>query len=203
MMPGILTSPVSVPPGLPGLAGDHGELGEKGDAGIPGNPGKVGPKGPAGPKGSPGALGGPGQKGESGDYKATQKVAFSALRTINSILRKDQVVRFDRSITNVNNNYEPRSGKFTCQVPGLYYFTFHASSRGNLCVNLIRSQDQAQKVVTFCDYVHNTFQVTTGGVVLKLGLGEQVYLQATERNSLVGMEGANSIFSGFLLFPDA
>ncbi|XP_062963156.1 complement C1q subcomponent subunit B [Cynocephalus volans] len=188
--------------GLPGLAGDHGEFGQKGDPGIPGNPGKVGPKGPSGPKGTPGPTGTPGPKGESGDYKATQKIAFSATRTMLSSLRQNQTIRFDRVITNVNNNYEPRSGKFNCKVSGLYYFTYHASSRGNLCVNLIRSQEQPQKVVTFCDYAHNTFQVTTGGVVLKLNQGESVYLQATDKNSLLGIESANSIFSGFLLFPD-
>ncbi|OBS60548.1 hypothetical protein A6R68_08315 [Neotoma lepida] len=190
--------------GLPGLAGDHGEFGEKGDPGIPGIPGKVGPKGPVGPKGAPGPPGPPGSKGDSGDYKATQKVAFSALRTINNPLRRDQAIRFEKVITNVNGNYEPRSGKFTCKVPGLYYFTYHASSRGNLCVNLVRGRDRdrMQKVVTFCDYAQNTFQVTTGGVVLKLGQDEVVHLQATDKNSLLGVEGANSIFTGFLLFPD-
>ncbi|XP_006883609.1 PREDICTED: complement C1q subcomponent subunit B [Elephantulus edwardii] len=188
--------------GLPGLAGDHGEFGEKGDPGTPGNPGKVGPKGPIGPKGSPGLPGFRGQKGESGDYKATQKIAFSAKRNTNSPLRRDQAIRFEQVITNENNNYEPRNGKFTCRVPGLYYFTYHASSRGNLCVNLVRGRERLQKVVTFCDYAQNTFQVATGGVVLKLEQGENVYLQATDKNSLLGMEGANSIFSGFLLFPD-
>ncbi|KAM6172551.1 complement C1q subcomponent subunit B [Erethizon dorsatum] len=188
--------------GSPGLAGDHGEFGEKGDPGIPGNPGKVGPKGPIGPKGAPGIPGGPGPKGESGDYKATQKVAFSALKTLNTPIRQKQAIRFDNVITNVNGNYEPRSGKFTCKVPGLYYFTYHASSRGNLCVNLVQGRENPKKVVTFCDYVRNTFQVTTGGVVLKLEQEEMVYLEATNQNSMLGMEGANSIFSGFLLFPD-
>lgn len=157
-----------------------------------------------GPKGSPGLPGVPGPKGESGDYKATQKIAFSATRTINVPLRKDQVIRFDHVITNANNNYESRSGKFTCRVPGLYYFTYHASSRGNLCVNLMRGRDRdnTRKVVTFCDYVQSTFQVTTGGIVLKLEQGENVFLQATDKNSLLGIEGANSIFSGFLLFPN-
>lgn len=155
-----------------------------------------------GPKGSPGPPGAPGPKGESGDYKATQKIAFSAKRTINTVLRKDQTIRFDQVITNANNNFESRSGKFTCKVPGLYYFTYHASSRGNLCVNLVRGREQVQKVATFCDYTQNTFQVTMGSMVLKLEQGESVFLQATEKNALLGVDGANSIFSGFLLFPD-
>uniref|UniRef100_A0A8C0ZQL8 C1q domain-containing protein n=1 Tax=Castor canadensis TaxID=51338 RepID=A0A8C0ZQL8_CASCN len=131
--------------GLPGLAGDHGEFGEKGDPGIPGNPGKVGPKGPVGPKGSPGPPGLSGPKGESGDYKATQKIAFSAMRNTNIPLRQNQAIRFESIITNENNNYEPRSGKFTCRVPGLYYFTYHASSRGNLCVILVRGRTACRR----------------------------------------------------------
>ncbi|XP_004592441.2 complement C1q subcomponent subunit B [Ochotona princeps] len=189
--------------GLPGLAGDHGEFGEKGDPGSPGNPGKVGPKGPVGPKGVPGAPGAPGPKGESGDYKATQKIVFSVLKTTATPVRRDLPVRFEHTITNENNNYYSRSGKFTCTVPGLYYFTYHASSRGNLCVGIFRGREKPQKVLTFCDYSINTFQVTTGGVVLKLEMGESVHLQTNDKNSLLAMEGANSIFSGFLLFPDA
>lgn len=188
--------------GPPGLAGDHGEFGEKGDPGIPGNPGKVGPKGPVGPRGAPGLPGLPGPKGESGDYKATQKVAFSALKTLNTPVRAKQAIRFDSVLTNMNGSYEPRNGKFTCRVPGLYYFTYHASSRGNLCVNIMRGREQPKKVVTFCDYVQNAFQVATGSVVLKLDRDEMVYLEGTNQNSLLGREGANSIFSGFLLFPD-
>uniref|UniRef100_A0A8D1G1D2 C1q domain-containing protein n=1 Tax=Sus scrofa TaxID=9823 RepID=A0A8D1G1D2_PIG len=200
---GPLTSLVSTFPGLPGQVRDHNEVGEKGDPGIPGIPGKVGPKGPIGPKGTPGPPGARGPKGESGDYKATQKIAFSAKRTINTHLRPDQAIRFDQVITNANENYESRSGKFTCKVPGLYYFTYHASSRGNLCVNLMCGREQVRKVVTFCDQVQNTFQVTTGSIVLKLEVEETVFLQATEKSSLLGIDGANTIFSGFLLFPDA
>lgn len=105
-------------------------------------------------------------------------------------------------ITNANENYQARSSKFTCKVPGLYFFIYHASSRGQLCVDLMRGRAEPQKVVTFCDYVQNTFQVTTGSIVLKLEKDETVFLQATEKNALVGIEGANSIFSGFMLFPD-
>lgn len=70
-------------------------------------------------------------------------------------------------------------------------------------MNLMRGREQVRKVVTFCDQVQNTFQVTTGSIVLKLEVEETVFLQATEKSSLLGIDGANTIFSGFLLFPDA
>uniref|UniRef100_A0A8D0HHN4 Complement C1q B chain n=1 Tax=Sphenodon punctatus TaxID=8508 RepID=A0A8D0HHN4_SPHPU len=189
--------------GPPGQVEDYEELGEKGEPGMSGHPGKVGPKGPAGSKGSPGSPGSYGPKGESGDYKTTLKSAFSAARNINTPLRREQPIRFDRIITNENSHYENRYGRFTCQIPGLYYFTYHATSRGNLCIHIKKGHgSRGEKVVGFCDYVYNTYQVTTGGVVLWVDAGESVWLEPTEKNSLVGIEGADSIFSGFLLFPD-
>uniref|UniRef100_K7F218 Complement C1q B chain n=1 Tax=Pelodiscus sinensis TaxID=13735 RepID=K7F218_PELSI len=196
-------SPVPLQTSAPGGAEDQLELGEKGAPGSPGYPGKVGPKGPKGSQGPSGPTGLPGPKGESGDFKATAKSAFSAARTISMLPRREQPVRFDRVIANENGHYENRYGRFTCQVPGLYYFTYHVTSRGSLCLHIKRGKDtKGEKVVTFCDYVHNVYQVTTGGVVLQVQQGESVWLEPTEKNSLVGIEGADSIFSGFLLFPD-
>ncbi|KFP21051.1 Complement C1q subcomponent subunit B, partial [Egretta garzetta] len=125
-------------PGVPGKDGRDGLKGAKGEPGgarsrfwgerrMPGYPGKVGPKGPPGSKGLPGPMGPPGPKGDSGDYKATLKSAFSAARSISTYPRREQPIRFDRIITNVNGHYENRYGRFTCRVPGIYYFTYHVT----------------------------------------------------------------------------
>ncbi|XP_025923200.1 complement C1q subcomponent subunit B [Apteryx rowi] len=190
--------------GPPGHVEDE-EFGEKGEPGAPGYPGKVGPKGPMGSKGAPGPMGPPGPQGDSGDYKATLKSAFSAARMISSLPRREQPIRFDRIITNENGHYENRYGRFTCRIPGIYYFTYHVTSKGNLCINMKKGRggSKGEKVVTFCDYVQNSFQVTTGGVVLKMAAEESVWLEPTEKNSIIGIEGADSIFSGFLIFPEA
>ncbi|XP_074831705.1 complement C1q subcomponent subunit B [Carettochelys insculpta] len=189
--------------GPPGRLEDEMEVGQKGEPGSPGYPGKVGPKGPVGSKGSPGPRGPPGPKGDSEDLKATAKSAFSAARTISMLPRRDQPIRFERILTNENGHYENRYGRFRCQIPGIYYFTYHVTSRGNLCINIMKgSGAKGEKVVTFCDYVSNVYQVTTGGVVLQLQAGENVWLEPTEKNYVVGIEGADSIFSGFLVFPN-
>ncbi|KAM4703223.1 uncharacterized protein WCC33_011829 [Rhinophrynus dorsalis] len=211
-LPGIPGTPG--PDGKDGPDGAKGEVGppgiidgwnpedHKGDPGQRGYPGKVGPKGPLGPPGLPGINGQKGVKGESGGYKTNLQSAFSAKKLFPQFPRKDQPVRFDNVITNKNNHYDPKNGKFTCKIPGIYYFTYHVTSRGNLCLNIMKGIDRGSKVVTFCDQVYNTFQVTTGGVVLKVQKGESVWLEPTEKNSLLGTEGADSIFTGFLLFPD-
>ncbi|XP_060614660.2 complement C1q subcomponent subunit B [Anolis sagrei] len=192
--------------GPPGTVDDYRDVGEPGEPGEPGYPGKVGPRGNTGSKGPPGVPGSRGQKGDSGDSKTSLKSAFSAIRGITLSPRRGQPVRFDQIITNVNRNYETRYGRFKCEIPGLYYFTYHVSSRGNLCLQLKkgRGNERGERVVAFCDFVYNSFQVTTGGVVLRMAQEESVWLEPTEKNSLVGgTEGADSIFSGFLLFPDS
>ncbi|XP_009079902.1 PREDICTED: complement C1q subcomponent subunit B [Acanthisitta chloris] len=191
--------------GPPGLSEHEGDIGQKGEPGEPGHPGKIGPRGFPGPMGLPGIPGLPGLRGDSGDYKATAKSAFSALRSISSYPRANYPVRFERALTNEKSHYESRYGRFVCRVPGIYYFTYHVTSRGNLCLSIIkgRSSSTGEKVVTFCDYVQSSYQITTGGVVLQLAMNESVWLQPTEKNSLVGIEGSDSIFSGFLIFPDA
>ncbi|OXB77338.1 UNVERIFIED_CONTAM: hypothetical protein H355_002330 [Colinus virginianus] len=217
-IPGIPGSPGQ--PGINGRDGENGpkgeqgppghveyeqDIGEKGDPGEPGYPGKVGPRGPPGLRGLPGPMGPPGPQGDTGDYKVTLKSAFSAARTISIFPRREQPIRFDRIITNENRHYENRYGRFTCQLPGIYYFTYHITSKGNLCLRMKKGRggSKGEKVVTFCDFVQSSYQVTTGGVVIRLAANESVWLEPTEKNSVVGIEGADSIFSGFLIFPDA
>uniref|UniRef100_A0A8C5MUZ4 Complement C1q B chain n=1 Tax=Leptobrachium leishanense TaxID=445787 RepID=A0A8C5MUZ4_9ANUR len=205
-------------PGIPGVDGEDGHDGQKGETGSPGifegwnindyigspgmagNPGKVGPKGPTGEKGYQGPPGHKGITGESGDYRKTLLSAFSALRQSVAPVRSNQLVRFDKLAANAGTDFDVRVSKFQCQTPGIYYFTYHASSRGNLCLNIIKGK---AKVVGFCDHVVNAFQVTTGGVVLQLKKDETVWLQTTDKFSLLGTDGADSVFSGFLLFPDS
>ncbi|KFP38867.1 Complement C1q subcomponent subunit B, partial [Chlamydotis macqueenii] len=122
-------------PGQPGSNGRDGQNGPKGERGgaqrrhggqrRPRN--KIGPRGPPGSKGLPGPMGLPGPQGDSGDYKTTLKSAFSAARTLSAYPRREQPIRFDYIITNEKGHYENRYGRFTCQIPGIYYFTYHVT----------------------------------------------------------------------------
>ncbi|XP_067873675.1 complement C1q subcomponent subunit B-like [Heterodontus francisci] len=207
-------------PGMPGALGDNGRdgapgrkgktgpsgstgltghKGHKGEQGFEGTTGKVGPDGETGEKGEKGSMGEKGEKGEVGDHTSTLKSAFSMARSTSNSPRKNEVIKFDKLITNEQRSYSSRSGKFQCQIPGLYYFTYHATSKGSLCVNIMHNRE---KIVGFCDLVHYVFQVSSGGVVLKLQQDDEIHLQTTDSNSMLGVEGADSVFSGFLIFPD-
>uniref|UniRef100_A0A8C9FX59 Complement C1q like 4 n=1 Tax=Pavo cristatus TaxID=9049 RepID=A0A8C9FX59_PAVCR len=118
--------PASPPPFLPGA---KGEPGRKGHAGVRGPPGPPGPRGPPGEPGRPGPPGppGPGPGGYIPSFYSPKIAFYAGLRKPHEGY---EVLRFDDVVTNVGNYYEPSSGKFTCPLPGIYFFTYHVLMRG-------------------------------------------------------------------------
>ncbi|XP_010955696.1 complement C1q subcomponent subunit C [Camelus bactrianus] len=186
-------------PGVPATPGTRGPKGEKGDPGRPGFPGKNGPMGTPGLPGAPGAMGPPGEPGDEGRYKQKHQSVFTVTRETVQFPVAGTLVKFNRVITNPQGDYDTSTGKFTCKVPGLYYFVYHASHTANLCLLLYHNN---VKVTTFCDHMSNTKQVSSGGVLLRLQVGDQVWLGVNDYNGMVGTAGSDSVFSGFLLFTD-
>lgn len=127
----------SIGPPLPTYSA-HGPQGKPGRPGKPGPPGPPGEPGPPGPKGPPGdgvdivrtgilGLGGKGSVSTT-TYNTTPRVAFYAG------LRNPQegydILRFDDVVTNIGGNYEGATGKFTCKIPGTYFFIYNVLMRG-------------------------------------------------------------------------
>ncbi|XP_030058158.1 complement C1q-like protein 3 [Microcaecilia unicolor] len=120
------------------IQGPKGESGRPGKAGPRGPPGEPGPLGPPGQKGDPGRPGLPGPPGAPGlnaagaisaaTYSTVPKIAFYA-----GLKRQHEgyeLLRFDDVVTNLGNHYDPTTGKFTCSIPGIYFFTYHVLMRG-------------------------------------------------------------------------
>ncbi|KFP21050.1 Complement C1q subcomponent subunit A, partial [Egretta garzetta] len=198
--------------GRPGQKGDTGEPGKstqrtgirglKGDAGEPGhpgNPGNQGYHGSQGPPGPPGQPGPKGQKGKAGNILEQPRPAFSASRK--SPRSMGRRVVFDNIITNQENSYSPQTGEFTCRIPGLYYFAYQVVSIGDLCLSITKNEEP---MVSFCD--HNSrdiLQVNSGSSVLSLSKGDRVSVSTDPARSSMIYSGseADSVFSGFMLFP--
>ncbi|XP_078281229.1 uncharacterized protein LOC144607946 [Rhinoraja longicauda] len=178
--------------------GGLGESGDKGDPGIKGPTGKTGRRGPLGFKGDSGIEGVVGEKGKSGDYKSALKSAFSAKKAVYEYPQRDTPIKFTKILSNDQHHYNSRTGKFTCKISGYYYFVYHATSDNNLCVNMNMN---GVTITSFCS--HGEFeQVSSGALVLHLQVNDKVWLAATVYNALMGKENHDSVFSGFLLFPD-
>ncbi|NXT52294.1 C1QA protein, partial [Pluvianellus socialis] len=202
-------------PGLDGRPGQKGDMGEpgksaqrtgikglKGDAGepgLPGIPGNQGHHGLHGPPGLPGQPGPKGTKGKAGNILEQPRPAFSASRK--SPPSKGRTVVFDNIITNQESSYSPQTGEFTCRVPGLYYFAYQVVSSGDLCLSITKN---SENVVSFCDYnSRELLQVNSGSSVLSLATGDRVSVSTDPARGSVIYSGseADSIFSGFMLFP--
>lgn len=122
------------PPGEPGPPGPRGPPGEKGDSGRPGLPGLQLTAGTAGGVGVVG--GGTGGGGDSeGEVTGALSAAFSGPKIAFYVGLKSphegyEVLKFDDVVTNLGNHYDPTTGKFSCQVRGIYFFTYHILMRG-------------------------------------------------------------------------
>ncbi|XDV26814.1 hypothetical protein PO909_030445 [Leuciscus waleckii] len=177
----------------------------RGTKGEPGRSGRIGPRGqpgPPGPPGPPGVIGEPGPPGLPATYSTIPKIAFYAG------LKKQhegyEVLKFDDVVTNLGNHYDPSSGKFTCSIPGIYFFVYHVLMRGgdgtsmwaDLCKNnQVRASAIAQDADQNYDYASNS-------VILHLEPGDEVYIKLDGGKAHGGNNNKYSTFSGFMIYTD-
>ncbi|XP_056149358.1 complement C1q-like protein 3 [Lampris incognitus] len=192
------------PKGEPGRTGRTGPKGSSGQPGPPGPAGPQGERGEAGPKGLPGPPGASGPAGaiSAATYNTVPKIAFYAG------LKKQhegyEVLKFDDVVTNLGNHYDPSTGKFTCSIPGIYFFIYHVLMRGgdgtsmwaDLCKNnQVRASAIAQDADQNYDYASNS-------VVLHLEPGDEIYIKLDGGKAHGGNNNKYSTFSGFMVYAD-
>ncbi|KAM6258738.1 otolin-1 [Spheniscus humboldti] len=190
--------------GKQGEKGEQGSKGEKGDLGPAGVTGPSGPKGVAGSKGgrgAPGKKGSRGAKGARGDTAKLLRSAFSA--GLSKPFPPPNVpIRFDKILYNDQEDYNPSTGKFNCSVPGAYVFAYHLTVRGRPArISLVaRSRKVAKARETLYGQEIDQASFLT---ILKLSAGDQVWLEvARDWNGVYVSAEDDSIFTGFLLYPD-
>ncbi|XP_036891928.1 adiponectin [Sturnira hondurensis] len=190
-------------PGRDGRDGIPGEKGEKGDEGLvgpKGDPGKTGVPGLEGPRGFPGVQG---RNGEPGESAYVHRSAFSVgLET--RVTVPNVPIRFTKIFYNQQNHYDGTTGKFHCNIPGLYYFSYHITVYlKDVKVSLYKN-DKAV-LFTFDQYQDKDLDQASSSVLLHLETGDQVWLQvyeAGEHNGLYADNVNDSTFTGFLLYHD-
>ncbi|XP_051990339.1 complement C1q-like protein 3 [Xyrauchen texanus] len=186
------------------IRGAKGEPGRSGRIGPRGQPGPPGPVGPPGVIGQPGPPGLPGVTGviSAATYSTVPKIAFYAG------LKKQhegyEVLKFDDVVTNLGNHYDPSNGKFTCSIPGIYFFVYHVLMRGgdgtsmwaDLCKNnQVRASAIAQDADQNYDYASNS-------VILHLEPGDEIYIKLDGGKAHGGNNNKYSTFSGFMVYAD-
>ncbi|XP_069735610.1 complement C1q-like protein 4 [Phaenicophaeus curvirostris] len=195
-----VASSSSSPPFLPGA---KGEPGRKGRAGVRGPPGPPGPRGPPGEPGRPGPPGppGPGPGGYIPSFYSPKIAFYAGLRKPHEGY---EVLRFDDVVTNVGNYYEPSSGKFTCPLPGIYFFTYHVLMRGgdgtSMWADLMKNgQVRASAIAQDAD---QNYDYASNSVILHLDVGDEVFVKLDGGKVHGGNTNKYSTFSGFIIYPD-
>lgn len=190
-------------PGRDGRDGTPGEKGEKGDAGLVGPKGETGETGAIGfegPRGFPGAQGRKGEPGESAFvYRSAFSVGLEARVTVPNV-----PIRFTKIFYNQQNHYDSTTGKFHCNIPGLYYFSYHITVYLKDVKVSLYKKDKAV-LFTFDQYQDKNLDQASGSVLLYLASGDQVWLQVYgdgEHNGLYADNVNDSTFTGFLLYHD-
>ncbi|CAG00942.1 unnamed protein product [Tetraodon nigroviridis] len=114
------------------------------------------------------------------------------------------ILRFDDVVTNIGGNYEGATGKFTCKIPGTYFFIYNVLMRGgdgtsmwaDLIKNgLVRASAIAQDQDQSYDYASNS-------VILHLDAGDEVFIKLDGGKAHGGNSNKYSTFSGFILYAD-
>ncbi|KAG9328735.1 hypothetical protein JZ751_010853 [Albula glossodonta] len=206
--PGIPGSPgVHGSPGLPGRDGRDGRdalPAEKGAKGDRGDPGVSGERGYSGDKGAQGEKG---ERGPPGECAVAPKSAFSAKMADNRstlLTVVDNAVPFSQIILNEQGDYNPETGRFTCRVPGVYYFTVHATVyRASLQFDLMKN---GHVTASYFQFYGNWPKPTSlsGGTLLHLVPGDQVWVQMAlgEYSGFYSSSKTDSTFTGFLVYSD-
>lgn len=180
--------------GETGSRGPQGPQGEKGVMGKIGEPGAPGPKGPIG------------STGKAQRSTANQRPAFSVIRNVKNYPSYNTPVTFNAQLTNIQQDFNLQTGKFTCRIPGVYYFVFHSVSEGPLCLRL-KSDSETPASISFCDLNKDSnVGVLSGGAVLKLAQNNHVWIEPFKENSnkISTKSGKGStVFNGFLIFRSA
>ncbi|KAJ8286120.1 hypothetical protein GJAV_G00034770 [Gymnothorax javanicus] len=152
-----------------------------GPQGPPGPPGPPGPEGPAGPPGPPGS-------------RTIQQSAF-AVRLGRNNPEPDTRIKFREPIYNEQGHYSTDTGIFNCSVAGVYQFDFHITFSSQAGSVTLRRNGEV--VINSLITRQRGFSMASGGTIMRLNVGDQVWLQTSQRGNALTAE---SFFSGHVLF---
>ncbi|XP_077987907.1 uncharacterized protein LOC144442434 [Glandiceps talaboti] len=109
---------------------------------------------------------------------ASSKCAFSVARS-KSLLGNNlspQNITFDFKLANKGKYFDMRSGVFTCQIPGIYYFSFTMRSYDNKTIGVTLLKNGEAQVSMSTDPSERKV-MQTQSVMLQLDEADQVWLQ--------------------------
>ncbi|XP_077981046.1 complement C1q tumor necrosis factor-related protein 1-like [Glandiceps talaboti] len=192
-------------PGIPGTKGDIGEKGSDGRNGSQGTRGIQGPRGSTGLKGVKGERGLKGQKGGQNNYLSWPvfSVASSSAQDGQSYYK---TLTYDYTYTNIGSDMNIATGVFTCQIPGVYFFTFTTFKPPNKYLAAQIMVNNVGKARIFAD--NKDWQgMQSQSLSISLNAGNTVWVRIDKRSDyrndvqLFSNDKRHTTFSGHLVRP--
>lgn len=156
--------------------------------------------------GDRGELGERGERGKEGECAVAPKSAFSAKlsESITTPLPVGEAVRFNKVTLNEQGDYNLDTGRFTCKIPGVYYFAVHATVyRASLQFDLMKNGHITASYFQFYGNWPKPASLS-GSSLLHLAPGDQVWVQVAlgEYSGFYSSSKTDSTFTGFLVYSD-
>ncbi|XP_021374683.1 protein HP-25 homolog 1-like [Mizuhopecten yessoensis] len=94
----------------------------------------------------------------------------------------DQIIKFDAAEVNIGNQYNPTTGVFTCDIPGLYVFHLTITTFKDKSVELFFIKN-GQRMHNF--YLANTGYLGSGSTtaLIQLDQGDTVWIKSDQYHS--------------------
>ena len=184
--------------GLPGKVGPRGPIGPVGSIGLPGLVGPVGPRGPVGLPGSVGLKGEKGSSGSKGEPGRVRESAFAVYKTgTQTASAEREIIIFNVARVNIGNHFDLTLNRFTCQIPGTYFFTYSAYVTATNSPDIYLMKDGSK--VTRARNEGSKSQIGSS-TMLELEAGNQVWLVLNNVGETIEGSDGRCQFSGFLLY---
>ena len=188
--------------GLPGKVGPRGPVGLVGPVGLPGPVGSVGPIGPVGLKGNIGIKGEKGSIGTKGESGRIRESAFAVYKTgTQTAAAGSEIITFDAARVNIGGHFDLNSNRFTCRIPGTYFFSYSVySNNGNTNYPDVYLVKDGDIVAHARAQIGNQMQIGNS-MMLELEAGNRVWLRlGGVGESVSGSNNGRCQLSGFLLY---
>ena len=116
---------------------------------------------------------------------------------------EDSIIQFDHIFTMHGTEFDPDTGKFTCQVNGTYYFIVHANkwtNSRNLHIKLMKNS--ILMTALYEDAGYDYYDAASNSILLDLRQGDKVWLQLHSGSEVYSGLTRMTTFSGWLVFED-
>ncbi|XP_067865983.1 eosinophil peroxidase-like [Heterodontus francisci] len=123
----------------------------------------------------------------------TKRSAFSVQLKVSNLERR-KPIPCAKEIYNGQGDYKCQTGIFTCQIPGVYQFSYHCGVSSSVTLFLKKN---GITVITSQQNDYNRKNILSGSAILQLDFGDQIWLEVQFwRNGI----SVYSYFLGHLLF---